>query len=235
MAEAAGVMGVERLALAHHLLTERGGLPAIPAATAAMLQHCGLRYTQASVLLAAAELAARQARQFIPDRHALSRPAELARGAEAGSIRLSYLAIVSRCLSVCRHGAAEDLPAQLFDLGEEQVREAHRPAVRRGGDAGRVVQIFRLGHEISRLVAKDADPPRTRESDLIVAGHNVERWRPRGITVAGVEEQRLAQGRPRLKVSPQLASLAIEQQNLLALGGRQHGESLCGAGNLERW
>jgi DNA repair protein RadC len=74
-----GRSGDRPLALAHHLLVDRGGLPAIPAATAAMLRHCGLRDTQASVLLAAAELAARLARQYIPDRHVLTRPAELAR------------------------------------------------------------------------------------------------------------------------------------------------------------
>jgi DNA repair protein RadC len=74
-----GRSGDRPLALAHHLLTERGGLSAIPAVNTAMLRHCGLRDTQAAVLLAAAELAARLARQYIPDRHALTRPAELAR------------------------------------------------------------------------------------------------------------------------------------------------------------
>src|SRR5262249_44978150 len=75
----AGRTGDRPLALAHHLLTDRGGLAAIPAATTALLRHCGLRDTQAAVVLAAAELAARLARQHIPDHHVLTRPAELAR------------------------------------------------------------------------------------------------------------------------------------------------------------
>jgi DNA repair protein RadC len=74
-----GRSGDRPLALAHHLLTDRGGLAAIPGATTVLLRHCGLRDTQASVVLAAAELAARLARQFIPDHHVLTRPAELAR------------------------------------------------------------------------------------------------------------------------------------------------------------
>ncbi len=74
-----GRSGERPLALAHHLLTDRGGLAAIPAATLALLRHCGLRDTQAAVVLAAAELAARLARQHIPEHHVLTRPAELAR------------------------------------------------------------------------------------------------------------------------------------------------------------
>jgi DNA repair protein RadC len=67
------------LALAHHLLTHRGGLAALPAASLALLRHSGLRDTQAAIVLAAAELAARLARQYIPEHHVLTRPAELAR------------------------------------------------------------------------------------------------------------------------------------------------------------
>jgi DNA repair protein RadC len=44
-----------------------------------MLRHCGLRDTQAAVLLAASDLAGRLARQYVPDHHVLTRPAELAR------------------------------------------------------------------------------------------------------------------------------------------------------------
>ncbi len=74
-----GRSGDRPLALAHHLLADRGGLPAIPALTLALLRHCGLRDTQAAVVLAASELAGRLARQYIPDHHVLTRPAELAR------------------------------------------------------------------------------------------------------------------------------------------------------------
>ena len=74
-----GRSGDRPIALAHHLLTDRGGLSAIPALTLALVRHCGLRDTQAAVLLAASELAGRLARQHIPDHHVLTRPAELAR------------------------------------------------------------------------------------------------------------------------------------------------------------
>jgi DNA repair protein RadC len=69
----------ESIALARELLGQCGGLGALPGASRAMLRHSGLRDAQASALLAACELACRLARQRVPDRCPLTRPAAVAR------------------------------------------------------------------------------------------------------------------------------------------------------------
>jgi DNA repair protein RadC len=67
------------LRLARELLTDSGGLAALPGASRTMLRHRGLRDHQASALLAALEIACRLARRRIPVRHPLTRPEEVAR------------------------------------------------------------------------------------------------------------------------------------------------------------
>lgn len=67
------------LRLARKLLTDAGGLAALPETSRAMLRLGGLRDTQASALLAALEIACRLARQRIPVRRPLTRPEEVAR------------------------------------------------------------------------------------------------------------------------------------------------------------
>jgi DNA repair protein RadC len=67
------------LRLARELLSELGGLAALPGASRTTLRHRGLRDAQASVLLAAFEIACRLARQRVPVRHPLTRPDEVAR------------------------------------------------------------------------------------------------------------------------------------------------------------
>jgi DNA repair protein RadC len=64
---------------AHDLLAAWGGLAALPTTSRAMLRHARLRDTQASVLLAAGEIAVRLARERVPDRLKLERPAVVAR------------------------------------------------------------------------------------------------------------------------------------------------------------
>jgi DNA repair protein RadC len=64
---------------ARDLLAACGGLAALPTASRAMLRHAGLRHTQVSVLLAAGEIAVRLARERVPDRLKLERPAIVAR------------------------------------------------------------------------------------------------------------------------------------------------------------
>jgi DNA repair protein RadC len=65
--------------LARELLSEWGGLAALPGASRAMLRHRGLRDSQASAVLAACEIACRLARRSIPERRPLTRPEEVAR------------------------------------------------------------------------------------------------------------------------------------------------------------
>ncbi len=67
------------LRLARKLLTDEGGLAALPETSRAVLRLRGLRDTQASALLAALEIACRLARQRIPVRRPLTRPDEVAR------------------------------------------------------------------------------------------------------------------------------------------------------------
>jgi len=65
--------------LARELLSEAGGLAALPGASRTMLRHQGLCDAQVSALLAAFEIACRLARQCIPVRQPLTRPDEVAR------------------------------------------------------------------------------------------------------------------------------------------------------------
>jgi len=69
----------ESINLARRLLLASGGFAALPNLSRAMLCHAGLTESEASALLAAREIACRLARQSIPDRQPLSRPADVAR------------------------------------------------------------------------------------------------------------------------------------------------------------
>jgi DNA repair protein RadC len=67
------------LRLARDLLSDSGGLSALPGMSLAMLRHGGLRDAQAAAVLAVCEIACRLARQRIPDRRPLTQPDEVAR------------------------------------------------------------------------------------------------------------------------------------------------------------
>lgn len=74
-----GVKGVSAIQMARELLQETGGLTGLVALTSQSLRRNGLGPAKAATLLAALEIASRVAREQLPEREPLTRPAEVAR------------------------------------------------------------------------------------------------------------------------------------------------------------
>lgn len=74
-----GVRGISAVQMARELLQETGGLSGLVALTFQSLRRNGLGPAKAATLLAALEIASRVAREQLPEREPLTRPAEVAR------------------------------------------------------------------------------------------------------------------------------------------------------------
>ncbi|HET9226865.1 MAG TPA: DNA repair protein RadC [Thermoanaerobaculia bacterium] len=74
-----GVKGVSAVQMARELLQETGGLTGLVAFPSQSLRRKGLGPAKAATLLAALEIASRVAREQLPEREPLTRPAEVAR------------------------------------------------------------------------------------------------------------------------------------------------------------
>ena len=74
-----GVKGVSAVQMARELLQETGGLTGLVALPSQSLRRKGLGPAKAATLLAALEIASRVAREQLPERDPLTRPAEVAR------------------------------------------------------------------------------------------------------------------------------------------------------------
>jgi DNA repair protein RadC len=74
-----GRAGTSAMQMALELLGDCGGLTGLPEATALTLRRSGIGPAKAASLLAAVEIARRLAREQLPDREPLTRPAEVVR------------------------------------------------------------------------------------------------------------------------------------------------------------